>query len=50
LDALELLLNEKRLNAVIAMPTVQNPLGLHHAAGGEKTPGAADERSSGAAN
>ena len=27
LDALELLLNEKRLNAVIAMPTVQNPLG-----------------------
>ncbi|MBJ2066207.1 PLP-dependent aminotransferase family protein [Serratia odorifera] len=27
LDALELLLNERRLNAVIAMPTVQNPLG-----------------------
>ncbi|SQI29074.1 Uncharacterized HTH-type transcriptional regulator yjiR [Serratia plymuthica] len=27
LDALELLLNEKRLDAVIAMPTVQNPLG-----------------------
>ncbi|AHG20314.1 GntR family transcriptional regulator [Chania multitudinisentens RB-25] len=27
LDALELLLQEKRLNAVIAMPTVQNPLG-----------------------
>ncbi|GAA3909624.1 PLP-dependent aminotransferase family protein [Gibbsiella dentisursi] len=27
LDALELLLDEKRLNAVIAMPTVQNPLG-----------------------
>ncbi|CAI1138459.1 Uncharacterized HTH-type transcriptional regulator yjiR [Serratia entomophila] len=27
LDALELLLNERRLNAVIVMPTVQNPLG-----------------------
>ncbi|ANS40556.1 aminotransferase-like domain-containing protein [Serratia inhibens] len=27
LDALELLLNEKRLDAVIAMPTVQNPMG-----------------------
>lgn len=27
LDALELLLQEKRLNAVIAMPTIQNPLG-----------------------
>lgn len=27
LDALELLLQEKRLNAVITMPTVQNPLG-----------------------
>lgn len=28
LDALEILLQEKRLNAVIAMPTVQNPLGF----------------------
>lgn len=27
LDALEMLLQEKRLNVVIAMPTVQNPLG-----------------------
>ncbi|MFB0825272.1 GntR family transcriptional regulator [Chromobacterium violaceum] len=27
LDALELLLSEKRLNAVVAMPTVHNPLG-----------------------
>ena len=28
LDALELLLNEKRLHAVIAMPTAQNPMGF----------------------
>lgn len=28
LDALELMLNEKRLNAVIAMPTAQNPMGF----------------------
>lgn len=28
LDALELMLSEKRLNAIIAMPTVQNPLGF----------------------
>ena len=27
LDALELLLSEKRLNAIVAMPTVHNPLG-----------------------
>jgi DNA-binding transcriptional MocR family regulator len=28
LDALELMLSEKRLNAVIAMPTAQNPMGF----------------------
>ncbi|WP_034918481.1 PLP-dependent aminotransferase family protein [Erwinia sp. 9145] len=28
LDALEMLLREKRLNAIVAMPTVQNPLGF----------------------
>jgi DNA-binding transcriptional MocR family regulator len=27
LDALELLLSEKRLQAIVAMPTVHNPLG-----------------------
>ena len=47
LDALELLLNEKRLNAVIAMPTVQNPLAAL-CRWRRKAAGAADERSSSA--